>query len=404
MKILTPLKHRSLRYLWSGQVFSSVGDELYAVAIVWIAVRLLGSNAGYVIAIQALALLFFGLFSGIWVDRWNQQKILFWTDIVRAIAILTLPLVAYLTDITVWILIPVTILVSGLNALFSPTLNATLPLLAKEKDLLQSTNALMETTSRLAKVLGPGTVAILSQIVPVIHYFTIDAISFLFSAGSIHALKKDLPSSQSRRQPQTWQSVKQSLLAGYHLAKSKPLIYFIILSEAVVNSAWLFIFPMAIGILLQERFTESVVDLSWVVAVYGVGNLISNLALGSTQIERYDYCLFTGRIIAGLGFILLAVSPHFSMVVACAGIAATGGPMVDLAKLTLIQKHFQPNEIAQVYRFSLSLVQFLCLIVLLVSPWLFAWVSVPIVIVAAASLMAAMGALGFILFRNPQES
>ena len=39
--------------LWGGLSFSAVGDQLYAVALTWIAVGVLGSNAGYLGAVQA---------------------------------------------------------------------------------------------------------------------------------------------------------------------------------------------------------------------------------------------------------------------------------------------------------------------------------------------------------------
>jgi MFS transporter, DHA3 family, macrolide efflux protein len=46
MGILRPLRGRSMALLWGGLSLSAVGDQLYAVALTWIAVGVLGSNAG----------------------------------------------------------------------------------------------------------------------------------------------------------------------------------------------------------------------------------------------------------------------------------------------------------------------------------------------------------------------
>ena len=56
--------------LWGGLSFSAVGDQLYAVALTWIAVGVLGSNAGYLSALQAFIALLEVLFIGAWADRW----------------------------------------------------------------------------------------------------------------------------------------------------------------------------------------------------------------------------------------------------------------------------------------------------------------------------------------------
>ena len=46
MFILKTLTHRPIRLLWGGQVLSAVGDELYKVALIWVAVGLVGARAG----------------------------------------------------------------------------------------------------------------------------------------------------------------------------------------------------------------------------------------------------------------------------------------------------------------------------------------------------------------------
>jgi len=47
MLIFNAFKDLRIRRLWIGQVGSSVGDELYRMAFIWLAVELLGADTGH---------------------------------------------------------------------------------------------------------------------------------------------------------------------------------------------------------------------------------------------------------------------------------------------------------------------------------------------------------------------
>lgn len=49
------LRQRRLAILGLSQVLSAIGDNFYAITIVWMPVRLSGSGAGYVVAAQSIA-------------------------------------------------------------------------------------------------------------------------------------------------------------------------------------------------------------------------------------------------------------------------------------------------------------------------------------------------------------
>src|SRR5947209_3527181 len=141
MKLLLALKTRSLRLLWGGQVFSAVGDELYGIALVWLAADLIGTRAGYLLAVQALAVLLTSLFGGIWADRWDHRRTLVGVDLFRGFAVLLLPAASCFGRLSIWLLVPVAIVVSGLKALFDPALRSCLPRLAEDEETLHATNA-----------------------------------------------------------------------------------------------------------------------------------------------------------------------------------------------------------------------------------------------------------------------
>ena len=87
MRLLQPLRHRSVALLWSGLALSAIGDQLYAVALSWIAVGVLGAGAGYLTALQSGCILFSVLSAGFWLDRWDSRRVLVADYLVEATAL-----------------------------------------------------------------------------------------------------------------------------------------------------------------------------------------------------------------------------------------------------------------------------------------------------------------------------
>ncbi len=118
MSIFSPLKSRSISYLWTGQVFSAIGDEIYTVALVWFSADLIGNDTGYIMAVQATSILAFSLLGGIWADRWDQRKTMVVVDVIRGLSLLAAPIAVFFGFFSLWILVFITIVVSSLKAFF----------------------------------------------------------------------------------------------------------------------------------------------------------------------------------------------------------------------------------------------------------------------------------------------
>src|SRR6185312_6312102 len=71
MNFLKALRLPQIALLWTSQVLSAIGDYFYTLAVLWIAVKTSGSAAGLVAGAGALTTIAFGLFGGVFADRWN---------------------------------------------------------------------------------------------------------------------------------------------------------------------------------------------------------------------------------------------------------------------------------------------------------------------------------------------
>ena len=124
MSFFKVLRTPHLALLWSGQMLSALGDQLFSVAIIWTATRLLGSSAGRVLALGSLAALFTGLPGGVLADRWPRHATMIGADLVRALAVGTLALLAVNGNLQPWYLI---LIIMVLDALGTPACYCLLP-------------------------------------------------------------------------------------------------------------------------------------------------------------------------------------------------------------------------------------------------------------------------------------
>jgi len=93
VRILQPLRDGAVAALWGGLATAAIGDQLYTVALSWIAVAVFGTAAGYLAALQAIVVLLTALLCGSWADRQKHRPVMIAADLARA-AVLMLVVVA----------------------------------------------------------------------------------------------------------------------------------------------------------------------------------------------------------------------------------------------------------------------------------------------------------------------
>ena len=279
------LAHPHLLMLWLAKLFSAVGDRLFEIATVWLSVQLLGREAGFVLAAGAIARLAVGLLGGVLADRHDRQRLPVLADTARMLAVLSLPATAYFGSISLAQLALVAALTGGLTALFEPTLQVSLPTLARDSKTLQALNSLMDVTTRLSRIVGPGLAGLLIAWLPLEHFFTLDALTFGLSALAILALGRTY-AWQPQRVSETSRGVSlvASELRGAFalIAAHKPLVW-ALSTLLVVNLAWSAAFTVGVALPADQVFSAGIGVYGAIVAAYGVGNVVSNLVIGGLE-------------------------------------------------------------------------------------------------------------------------
>jgi MFS transporter, DHA3 family, macrolide efflux protein len=357
MNFLKVLRQRHLAILWSSQVLSAMGDYLYSIVVIWIAVQVAGSAAGIVAAAQAGAALLFGLLGGVYADRWNRRTAMIAVDLLRAAAVGVLPALALTAALRLWHLVIVAVIVGSLGALFNPALQASLPALTGDERALQATNGLMDVTRRLARALGPSLVGILAAFLPLAHFFTLDAISFLISALAVYSLGRRFawkPAPQAGR-ARGIRGIAGDLAGAIRLVRGHRPIAWILATNWLIALAWSAAFVVGIPLLADHTLGGSVGVYGLIVGAYGVGNVVSNLIIGSITLRRRFLVMLSGRLIVAGGFLLMISVPALPVALLGAALAATGGPMADIPLLLMIQTDLPSNQMGKVFSLDITL-------------------------------------------------
>jgi MFS family permease len=220
------LRNRDFRLLWLGQTVSTVGDQVFPVAVT-IAVLDAGGDAsdvGFVLAARWLALVLFVLAGGVWADRLSRRTVLIASDAFRAVAVGALVLLP--SHPPLWILAVLVFLVGGGEAFFRPAYGALLPSLLAE-DQRAAGNGLTSISVRTASIVGPGLGAALVTATSPRWALAVTAFGFFASLATLVLLR------EPPFEPEESRSALEDVREGLAEVRSRPWIGAILAAAAV---------------------------------------------------------------------------------------------------------------------------------------------------------------------------
>ena len=414
MRLLQPLRVREIALLWGGLSLSAIGDQLYTVTLSWVAVGVFGAAAGYLTALQAAVVLLAALGLGRWVDRWSAQRTLIAADLVRMVVLLGLvwSWLALDRPAAVPLIVVVVVLAAG-QAVFQPALQLVLPGLLPDRALLPAANALMDATDRSARLLGPGLVAVLAGGLATVHFISLDAISFLLSAGALLLIRRRRPLELVR--PPTDETMWQAISRGVGAMTAHPLLGYVLRTTALVNGTWYAAYFLAIPLMIEQEGLRGpggtgLGAFGLVIAAYGCTNLLSTLVLGGRLMPlRPQRQMFSGGLITGAGTALIAAtgwlpeSWRLPGLAAGAAVAAIGGPMKDIPFAVLRQTRLAARDLAAGVRAYIATSSAGSLAAMLIAPVLLERFGPGAVILLCGATMMVTGLIGLSRHRAHRE-
>ncbi len=139
-KIFKVLLIRPFVFLLLAEIFSQLAVNMLNFVLIIVAYTLTNSStavSGVIITFTVPALLF-GLLAGVYVDKWNKKRVLYITNLLRALLVFLL-IFTHSNLVLIYIL---SFVISFISQFFVPAETPMIPVVVKKKELLLSANAI----------------------------------------------------------------------------------------------------------------------------------------------------------------------------------------------------------------------------------------------------------------------
>ncbi|MFF0153843.1 MFS transporter [Micromonospora sp. NPDC005203] len=277
---------------WLASTTSHLGSAVGGLALPMTALVVLHASAfdmGLITAAGYLAYLLISLPAGVIVQRLPLRGMQVALDLIRALAIASVPLTWWYDTLTVAQLVAVALVVSFANVLFDVANQTFLPEIVPAAQL-QARNSLNSGTLAATQLGGPSLGGLVVQLLGAVPTLLVDAVSYLVSA----VLLRTLPARRVQRPDQRPPMVTM-IREGWHYVLRHPIIgpaMWDATATNFVNGAMLALFPFY---LLRELHASPLL-VGLLIAADGLGTLI-----GAALTTR-----FTGRFGTARGLIISA--------------------------------------------------------------------------------------------------
>jgi dTMP kinase len=315
--LLSLLKRRYFRRMWSVTTVSSLGDWFGVFALTGYVASLPGNKGfavGGVLLFRVIPGLFFGPFAGVLADRFNRKRLMVTADVLRAALIATIPWASHL-----WEIYLVSALMEMLGQMWVPSKDATVPNLV-EREQLMTANQLSLITTYATFPFGGALVSVLA--IPthyLAHYhafsvlkhnpfalaFFVDAATFVFSASMLATFPRDMM--KAKRAPQLGKSWNpfRDLTEGFRFVRRNQIV------RTLMFGAWVAFTGGAAVISVGSIFAGKLVgnnaaraQAAWGSLIFAVGiGLVGGMILAGPLAKRIkrEHLFPYGLLLSGAG-------------------------------------------------------------------------------------------------------
>ncbi len=319
------LRHPDYSRLWLGQLVSNIGTAISALALLFYAYDLTGSTMAMAVLamVEVLPVVVFAGFIGVYVDRWNRKRIMIASDIIRAAAIILIPVTIHFPSFIppiYWVYL-LTLIHATANAWFFPARSASIPNLV-EGDELVAASSLSQMTFQVVQLVVPPLGGILIALLAPDYFlaFAITSMTFILSAIALRGISTDL---SPRRKYVEHESLRDQIVQGGRYVIGNAVLSFLFVfavllagSSGILNALLMPYFegalglgPAQIGLILSAGAATGATA-----AVY-----LSR----KSKIERPLYLIAFAGLLAGIGVFALVIAFDFlSVLLAWAMIGA----------------------------------------------------------------------------------
>lgn len=228
-------RRADFRLLWGGQSVSLLGDQVFLLALPLAALQGLHASTMQVAVLAAVAkapFLLIGLPAGVWVARLGLRRAMLGADVVRGLAVLSLPVAAWVGVLTLPHLLLVALVTGAAMVFFQVAYQSYPPLLISDDHRLHAANTRLSFSESSALLVGPGLAGIVISAVGALRALLVDAVSYGVSVLTLAAIRhRDEPSNAPMTRRPLWTEVG----SGLRWVANHPVLRPIMICGALYN-------------------------------------------------------------------------------------------------------------------------------------------------------------------------
>lgn len=347
-KILDLLHRKSFSMLLIGNVIYSLGNAIFTICLNWWVLVTTNSEfqLGIVGTLNFLAMMIFGIASGIIVDTFHRKKIIFISIMFRGVFIMIFPLLAIGGILQLWMVYLITFaqyttfpfLVNGVTAIMPQFI---------EEEYMMPANALIDTSFWVSNIIGFLSSGFLINIFGI--YSLIFFSSLMFFISPFFFLK--IPYSFEKRMiPTSISKFFIDIKDGFHSMYRDKVLFIVIITWTGIITLFS-MGPTNIGwpVFSEEILNTGEVGYGLLVAVSSFSAMIGSIILSIWgQRIKMGQIYLLGLILGGTGMILFSFTTTLPVSLLVIFITYFFYPMVNVPYWTTLQNRTPEKELGKV--------------------------------------------------------
>ncbi|MFH1428162.1 MAG: MFS transporter [Candidatus Margulisiibacteriota bacterium] len=330
------LRNRNFMILWSGQVLSQLADRMLVGVLLLNVHYLTKNNLALSLPMLSFGLsaVIFGTIAGVYVDRWSKKKILVWSNILRAILILSFAFFSVVRESLVLIFI-VSFVIFTIAQYFIPAEASCIPTII-EKDKLLGANSFFMGTWMGATVLGFGLLSFLSFLGMDLKLIYVIASGFYLLAGILITSLKlhEVPLTRTH----TIKSTVRDYILGFRYVIRKRWIKYSLFKVFIASCVLAVLSELAIDF-VHKILGQGSANYGFYVAFAGVGMGVSIITLHYVHKLSKDILPWIGFSISGLMLVLMTMTTNIYLVLLYIFFLGFGNGYITIPIQTVLQEN-----------------------------------------------------------------
>ncbi len=307
------LKNTNFSLLFFGRLVSQLGDAVYTIALGWFILDLThsGAHMGIYMAVGALVSIVAGPVGGVISDKFNRVRLIYLTDFMRGIAVISAGIIVYSNfsvTVTLISLYGVNIIIRLCSTIFEPASNAILPSIINESQLTKA-NSMNAMIISMANIVGLVVGAVLYAKLGIFGIFIINSISYILSAFSEMFIKLKDHLQDNSKEHQLKKTITD-LKEGFTYVFRNRGLFTIIIFCFIINFLFVPIFAVFIPFIFNQILKTDVIELSYIQVAASIGFI-----LGSIIVSTWKKKLTCKKTLMAGNIVLLPLTIIFTVLI-----------------------------------------------------------------------------------------